>query len=418
VTRRSPGEISEQTIAWARLVVVALLAIYLVVYDAPLATEEPRLLLPAGLAILAALIGLSLLQLRTPGRGRGAAVAFVLADGALTMAFVALFAFDPQKHLFAVSFGVVLEAATLLGLRPALLTWAALSVAYVVKEALGYRYLDVPTEPVGVLIRLVMLAGIALTTGSLVEANRATRAFSQEREETERLRDLDEMKTAFLAAVSHDLKNPLTAILGFSTTLEARLERLSPATSKEFLGRITNSARKLQRMLDDLLDVDRMERGTLETRRVETDLAALVRRTIEETDVYGRSVTIEAGDVIIPVDPPKVERILENLVANAVKYTPVDTPIDVRVRCEDGGALIAVEDRGPGIPDDQKAAVFDPFHRLPGADKVARGTGVGLSLVSSFAELHGGRAWIENRPGGGASFRVFLPAADASAPSN
>lgn len=418
VMRRSPGEISEQAIAWARLVVAALLATYLLVYDTPAAVEEPRLLLAAGLAIIAALVGLSVVQLKTPPRPRSALIGFVVADGALTMTFVALFAFDAQKYLFAASFGVVLEAAALLGLMPALVTWAALSATYIVKETLGYLYLDVPTEPVGVLIRVVTLAGIGLTTGSLVEANRATRAFSQEREETARLRDLDEMKTTFLAALSHDLKNPLTAILGLSTTLEIKLERLGPAKSKECLGHITSSARKLQRMLDDLLDLDRMERGILDSHRVETDLGALVRRTIEETDVRGRPVIIETADVVIPVDPPKVERIVENLVTNAVKYTVGTSPIDVSVMSYDGGALIAVEDRGPGISDDQKAAVFDPFHRVPGADVVAQGSGVGLSLVSSFAQLHGGRAWVENRPGGGASFRVFLPAADGSAPSN
>lgn len=416
--RRSPGEISEQAIAWARLVVAALLAIYLLVYDAPAAAKQPRLLLAAGAGTIAALVGLSVVQLRTPSRSRSALIGFVVADGALTTAFIALFAFDPQKYLFAVTFGVVVEAATLLGLTPALVSWAALSAAYSLKETAGYLYLDVPTEPIGVIIRVVMLAGIALTTGSLVEANRATRAFSQEREETARLRDLDEMKTAFLAALSHDLKNPLTAILGLSTTLETKLERLGSAKSKECLGHITSSARKLQRMLDDLLDLDRIERGVLNSHRVETDLGALVRRTIEEADVRGRPVVVEAGEVIVPVDPPKVERIVENLVTNAVKYTAGTSAIDVSVMSYDGGALIAVEDRGPGISDDQKAAVFHPFHRVPGSDIVAQGSGVGLSLVSSFAELHGGRAWVENRPGGGASFRVFLPATDRSAPSN
>ena len=405
---------SDRAIAWGRLVVAALLTIYTVTYSAPQGRSAPSFLVPAGLAVVAALVGLSVIELRAKQRSKQTLIAYIGADAAFAMGFVALFAFDPQKYLFATAFGVVLEAALLLGLRAAVFTWAGLSLAYGLKETIAQAALDVPTEPVGVILRLVVLGAVALTTGSLVEANRATRAFSEERQETERLRDLDEMKTAFLAAVSHDLKNPLTAILGFSTTLQSRLDRLPPERSKEFLGHITNAARKLQRMLDDLLDIDRMNRGTLEPHRTPTDIGSLVRRTVEETDTQGRAVLIAADEITVSVDPPKVERIVENLVTNAVKYTPSDSPIDVRVEPQDGGVLIAVEDRGAGIGDAQKVAVFDPFHRAPGAEKVAKGTGVGLSLVSSFAELHGGRAWVEDRPGGGASFRVLLPDRDAT----
>ena len=394
------------------MVVAGLLLGYVVTYSPPRGITEPSGVLPAGLAMVAALVALSVWELVRPQRSRESLIGYIAADGALTIAFVGLFAFDPQKYLFAMAFAVVLEAALLLGLRAAVLAWGGLSLAYSLKEALGYSILDVPTEPIGVILRLVVLGGVALTTGSLVEANRATRAFSEEREETERLRDLDEMKTAFLAAVSHDLKNPLTAILGFSTTLQSRLDRLPPERSKEFLGHITNAARKLQRMLDDLLDIDRMNRGTLEPHRTPTDIGSLVRRTVEETDMQGRPVAIAADEVTVNVDPAKVERIVENLITNAVKYTPDQSPIHVRVEPLDGGVLIAVDDRGEGIRQDQKLAVFDPFHRAPGAEKVAKGTGVGLSLVSSFAELHGGRAWVEDRPGGGASFQVFLPDQD------
>ena len=409
VVENPSSGVSERAIAIARLVVAALLLVYVATYDPPPGRTSPDFLLAAGLAIGVALIGLSLLQL-FGRRGAGhAMVGYIVADGVLTMTFVALFAFDPQKYLFATSFGVVLEAATLLGLRAALVSWAALSVAYALKEEIASQVLDVPTEPVGVILRLVVLAGVALTTGSLVEANRAARAFSDEREETERLRDEDEMKTAFLAAVSHDLKNPLTAILGFSTTLEARLDRLPPERTLEFLGHITRSARKLEAMLTDLLDMDRISRGILTPRLAPTDMGALVRRIVEDIDLNNRPLVISADEIIAQVDGPKVERIVENLVTNALKYTPVDTTIDLQVAGRDGGVLIAVEDRGAGIPDEHKQKVFGEFHRVPGAEMTAKGTGVGLSLVARFAELHGGRAWVEDRPGGGASFRVFLP---------
>jgi signal transduction histidine kinase len=112
------------------------------------------------------------------------------------------------------------------------------------------------------------------------------------------------------------------------------------------------------------------------------------------------------------LDAAKVERIVENLVANAVRHTPEGSSLWVRVQRSDDGVTIVVEDEGPGVPPDLREAVFEPFRQGPAKESVhSPGVGVGLSLVARFAELHGGRAWVEERPGGGASFRVFLPAA-------
>jgi signal transduction histidine kinase len=103
-----------------------------------------------------------------------------------------------------------------------------------------------------------------------------------------------------------------------------------------------------------------------------------------------------------------VERIVENLLANATTHTPPGTEVSVRVQPHDGGVLIAVDDRGPGIDREQREAIFEIFNRGTALADV-RGTGIGLSLVSQFTALHGGRAWVEENPGGGSSFRVFLP---------
>jgi signal transduction histidine kinase len=140
-----------------------------------------------------------------------------------------------------------------------------------------------------------------------------------------------------------------------------------------------------------------------------------VLRVTEETELGGHPVSVEAEPVLLDVDGPKVERIVENLLTNAAKYTPEATPVRVMVRKHDEGVLIVVEDDGPGIPDPMKEAVFEPFQRGSDAPRRAPGTGIGLSLVARFAELHGGRAWVQDRPSGGSSFRVLLPGVSPAA---
>ena len=112
------------------------------------------------------------------------------------------------------------------------------------------------------------------------------------------------------------------------------------------------------------------------------------------------------------MDGPKVERIVENLVANALRHTPPGTPLWVRVEPADDGVLIVVEDAGAGVPEDMRATIFEPFRQGAPGLKGTPGVGIGLALVARFASLHGGRAWVEEREGGGSSFRVLLPGED------
>ena len=122
-----------------------------------------------------------------------------------------------------------------------------------------------------------------------------------------------------------------------------------------------------------------------------------------------RPVHVEVCPLRLEVDPPKVERIVENLLANAARHTPLGTPVWVRVQPRDRGALLVVEDAGPGVPDELREEIFQPFRQGPRPASHAPGLGVGLALVRVFAQLHGGRAWVEERQGRGASFRVLLP---------
>lgn len=242
------------------------------------------------------------------------------------------------------------------------------------------------------------------------------RALEREHEAAESLRMLDDMKNGFLQAVSHELRTPLTAILGYAHTLRqlnGGSAQMSPIDRSEALDRLVANANKLNRLLSDLLDLDRLGRGIIAPQLRPTDLRELARTVLEELDIGGRSVRIEASRVVCGVDAPKVERIIENLVINALKHTADDASIWVRIQDTAGGALIKVEDDGPGVPDGLKEAIFKPFTQGPSRSSHSQGTGIGLSLVARFAQLHGGRAWVEDRPEGGASFQVFLPNPEA-----
>lgn len=236
-------------------------------------------------------------------------------------------------------------------------------------------------------------------------------AFRREREASQRLRALDEMKNTFLEAVSHDLRTPLTSILGSALTLERTELDLPKDDALDLVQRIAANARKLERLLSDLLDLDRLQRGIITPQRRPTDIDALVRHSVDEAvEHWKRPVEVDVQPITASVDAAKVERILENLLSNAMRHTPEGARVWVRAYAQDGGVTIVVEDEGPGVPEDMREAIFEPFRQVPGSrSEHSPGVGVGLSLVKRFAELHGGRVWMQEREGGGASFRVFLP---------
>ncbi|MEA2520980.1 MAG: hypothetical protein QOI81_626, partial [Actinomycetota bacterium] len=228
-------------------------------------------------------------------------------------------------------------------------------------------------------------------------------AFRREKEASERLRNLDEMKNTFLEAVSHDLRTPLTAILGSALTLEQSGPDLNRDDTEDLIRRIATNARKLERLLSDLLDLDRLQRGIVSPQLRPTDVRELVERCVAELEIpEGRKLELDVRPVTVSIDAAKVERILENLLSNALRHTPPGAHIWLSAESKDAGVLFTVEDDGPGVPGDLRDAVFEPFRQAPGsAAEHSPGVGVGLSLVQRFAELHGGRAWLDERPDGG-----------------
>lgn len=300
-------------------------------------------------------------------------------------------------------------AATAVGV--ALLVYASTRLSAGSLDALPMEWGDV-----GVPVGLVVVAGVAtilVTRFQHLGEDQARSQLVDERDRTLRLREADELKNTFLAAVSHELRTPLTSILGFSLTLLDRPE-LDQAQRERMLRTVVTEAEHLEDILANLLDLDRLTRGKATVVPSEVDPAALVRTAVAHATRRGsRGVTMDlAPGLSVVVDSGKVERIVENLVGNALKYTPDGAQILVSMRTERDGILIRVDDAGPGIPQALRETIFEPFRR--GDDIGVPGTGIGLSLVEKFAGMHGGRATVEERPGGGCRFDVYLPSLDSA----
>lgn len=266
---------------------------------------------------------------------------------------------------------------------------------------------DVSLSPVATHEGVVVFASIRDATERRRSETTLKTALAREQEASEHLRTLDASKNAFLSAVSHELRTPLTSILGFTELLQD--DGLDEPTKADLLSRVSANALRLERLLGDLLDIDRLQRGILEPRRQRVNLRDLVDRALASMQLRDHPLTIAVDHTAVLIDPAQAERIVENLVSNAVKYTPPRSPITLSATAlAAGGVTFVVSDEGSGVSDEQKKSIFEPFVR-GGDDTFTQGTGIGLALVERFARLHGGRAWVEDKPGGGASFHVHLP---------
>ena len=259
------------------------------------------------------------------------------------------------------------------------------------------------------------ITGVTMDVTERVRAEQELRdEVAAEREVARRLRDIDELKSNILSAVSHELRTPLTSVHGFAVLLQDRMEELEPARRGEVVDHLVTEAERLAQLFSDLLDIDRLRRGVIDAQRSDVDVRALVANIVAHRERRERFVL----DIDVPtcrVDAPKVERIVENLITNAEKYGDPEGSVRVGGQLEDGVLELRVEDEGPGVPEELRESIFEPFNRGNAALGHAPGTGIGLSLVRQFARLHGGRAWVEDAPRGGATFVVQLPdAADAA----
>jgi two-component system NtrC family sensor kinase len=226
------------------------------------------------------------------------------------------------------------------------------------------------------------------------------------------LKELDRIKSEFVTTVSHDLRSPLTAILGY-VELIARAGQLNEAQA-EFMRRVQLSVEQITNLVTDLLDLGRIEAG-LDTAKERTPIAVLARYAIENlrTNAQTRGIQLE---IDLPDDLPliygapiRLRQMIGNLLENAIKYTSPGGLVRIEAEREGAQVILRVIDTGPGIPAIDQPFLFDKFFRSQSTSDESPGTGLGLSIVKSIVDNHSGRIWVDSKMGEGSTFTVVLP---------
>ena len=227
----------------------------------------------------------------------------------------------------------------------------------------------------------------------------------------------EELRSALLSSVSHDLRTPIAAILGAATTLRGEAA-LGEKTRRDLLDAVCEEAERLERQVSNLLDMTRLESGTVSPKREWVPLEEIVGTALGRVErLLGRgavTTSIATGFPLLSVDPALLEQLLVNLLENAARHAG-GAGVEIRAEQEGGSLVIEVADHGPGIPPGEEERIFERFQR--GANAGGGGAGLGLPIARAIAEVHGGRLSASNRPGGGAVFRITLPAAEPPPPA-
>jgi K+-sensing histidine kinase KdpD len=368
-------------------------------------------------------------------------VAVGVAVAAVAVALTTLAIYPLRTVMPAVSTGVVYLLAVLL-VSTWFGVWAGLATA--VGSTLAFNWFHLPptgrltiSDPENVVALCVFLvAAVVVSTLSELARARASEAEQRSREaderlaayreaqaerdalqrevvETQALRRSDDLKTALLRAVSHDLRSPLTAIGAAGEALAS--SHLTPTEREELAAAVVGEASRMSRLVDKLLDLSRLQGGAAEPRAEWCSVEEVLRVAIDETPhAAGWSVGIDPELPLIRADAAQLERAFANLLENAARHGG-DHPVAVRARAVGQRLLVRVVDRGPGIPEPERERIFEPFHR--GADDAHTGSGLGLAVVRGFVEANGGRVWAESLPGQGATFVVELPLEPVAAES-
>lgn len=243
--------------------------------------------------------------------------------------------------------------------------------------------------------------------------------------DNERLNDINRLKDVFLSTATHELKTPLTSVIAYSELLSDESLEINDRQRGEFVSRLRDEAHRLLGLIDDILDLSRIESGKLALHRRRVGVASLARDALHTTmplaGKYGIQIDSELEDGLpeMPLDEVKMRQVIVNLLVNAVKFSPRRGVVTLRVRRDGDDALLEVVDRGPGIAPEEATYIFEMFGQGANAvDQAKGGLGIGLHLVKRLSELHGGHVGVNSRPGEGSTFWVRLPLSIAEIPES
>ncbi|HWI52807.1 MAG TPA: response regulator [Symbiobacteriaceae bacterium] len=234
--------------------------------------------------------------------------------------------------------------------------------------------------------------------------------------------EVDRMKSEFIATVSHELRTPMTSIKGSLGLVLGGIAGPLPEDAKDLLSIAQNNTDRLIRLINDILDISRIEAGKMEIKRAPLSIADAIHRAVRELEGFAnqRGILIEAE---LPDDLPRavadydrLQQVLVNLLSNAIKFSEAHSQVAIWAGLEDGMISVRVQDHGPGIPPDHLSQIFEKFHRVDNAStRKTGGTGLGLAICKAIVEEHGGRIWVDSEVGKGSTFSFTLPPESAPA---
>ncbi len=267
---------------------------------------------------------------------------------------------------------------------------------------------------------------VSLLTAQRERARRRARAAEQvAKRQAEELEVANKLKDQFLSLASHELKTPISAIKGYAQLAQRRLNKVPDAsqatsTAQESLGKIAEQSNRLTALVNDLLDVSRIQAGKLELRLEECDLTLLCQQAVEEQHTSTERIidlAVPAEPVCLKADSERLGQVLNNLISNALKYSDPKTSIQVHLTTQNGWAQVQIQDHGVGIPSDELPMIFDRFFRARTARQGnQRGLGLGLVICKEIVERHHGHIWAMSEEGQGSTFVFELPLAKESTP--
>jgi two-component system sensor histidine kinase KdpD len=296
------------------------------------------------------------------------------------------------------------------------------SVFTAVVSALSFDYFFIPPAFAFALPDLksvIRFAVMLIVAGVISGLNHRLRRRERDAREAGLLIETERLRSSLLSAVSHDLKTPLTAILSAGAHLAKTDGKLSDVSRSELVATVVEEAERLNALVTNLLAMTRLESQAIEIRRRDESIDEIIGVALTRLSgrLKDRPVHTDVPEEVppVPMDPILVEQLFMNLLENALRYTPANSPLDICVRRDDDHIVVEMHDRGPGVPPAEEERIFEKFFRGSLAQRNDGGVGLGLTICRAIVHAHHGRIGVRPREGGGATFHFTLPLTTARA---